>query len=117
MDGEGKVEEVGAATHLILHNILCIVMCKYVVEEIMSKRVIQVPVDEQLLMGLDTLSRKRRKTRSEVIRQACVRYIREVEQEEMDSRYQAGYRKTPEAPETGEAQVAVSGEVLAKEDW
>ncbi len=83
----------------------------------MRKTVIQVPVDEELLKGLEALSRKRRKSRSELIRQACVRYIREIEREEMDRRYMEGYRKTPEGQEVGEAQVALAGEILAEEKW
>ncbi|MBI2855328.1 MAG: ribbon-helix-helix protein, CopG family [Chloroflexi bacterium] len=83
----------------------------------MSKKVIQVPVDEELLKGLESLSRKRHKSRSELIRQACLRYIREIEQEEMDRRYREGYRKAPEAPGIGEAQAAIAGEILPEEKW
>jgi len=42
----------------------------------MVKKVIQVPVDEELLSALDQLSKKQSKARSELIRQACQRYLR-----------------------------------------
>ena len=42
----------------------------------MAKKVIQVPVDEEPLKDLDNLSKKQRKPRSELIRQACLRYLR-----------------------------------------
>jgi len=81
----------------------------------MIKKVVQVPVDEELLTALNQLSRKQRKTRSELIRQACQRYLGQAETEELDRLYQQGYERLPEEPELGEAQVAVAGEILPKE--
>jgi metal-responsive CopG/Arc/MetJ family transcriptional regulator len=81
------------------------------------KKVIQVPVDEELLTALDQLSRKQRKARSELIRQACQRYLGQVESEELDRLYQQGYERLPEEPELGEAQIALAGEILPKESW
>ena len=83
----------------------------------MAKKMIQVPVDEELLKALDQLSGKQRKTRSEVIRQACQRYLRQAESEELDKLYQQGYEKMPEEPELAEAQVALAGQILLKESW
>ena len=83
----------------------------------MPKKVIQVPVDAELLRELDNLSKKQHKARSELIRQACRRYLREVEDEELDRLYQQGYMKVPEESETGETQIAMSGEVMSRESW
>lgn len=83
----------------------------------MAKKVIQVPVDEELLTALDQLSRKQRKARSELIRQACQSYLGQVESEELDRLYQQGYERLPEEPELGEAQIALAREVLSKESW
>ncbi|MEW6033744.1 MAG: ribbon-helix-helix protein, CopG family [Chloroflexota bacterium] len=83
----------------------------------MAKKVIQVPVDEGLLKDLDDLSKKQRKARSELIRQACLRYLQEVEYEELDRLYQQGYMRIPEEPGAGEVQVAVSGQFLSRESW
>ena len=83
----------------------------------MVKKVIQVPVDEELLISLDQLSRKQRKPRSELIRQACQRYLGQVESEELDRSYQQGYEKLPEEAELGETQIALAGEILLKESW
>ncbi|MEE9203314.1 MAG: ribbon-helix-helix protein, CopG family [Dehalococcoidia bacterium] len=83
----------------------------------MVKKVIQVPVDAELLTALDLLSRKKRKTRSELIRQACQYYLRQVEVEELDRLYQQGYERLPEESELGEVQIALAGEVLPKESW
>lgn len=83
----------------------------------MVKKVIQVPVDEELLKGLDNLSKKQRKSRSELIRQACLRYLQQIEYEELDRLYQQGYKRIPEEPETGEIQIAMSGEFMSRESW
>jgi len=83
----------------------------------MVKKVIQVPVDEELLKNLDSLSKKQRRARSEVIRQACSRYLQQVEYEELDKVYQQGYLRIPEEPEAGEVQIAISGEILSRESW
>ncbi len=83
----------------------------------MAKKVIQVPVDEGLLKDLDDLSRKQHKARAELIRQACLRYLQEIEHEEMDKLYQQGYMRIPEESETGEMQIAISGEFMTRESW
>lgn len=83
----------------------------------MTKKVIQVPVDEGLLKDLDSLSRRKNKARAELIRDACASYLRKIEQEELDRVYQQGYQDIPEEPEMGEAQVAMSWEILSKESW
>jgi len=83
----------------------------------MVKKVIQVPVDEELLTALDQQSKKQRKARSELIRQACQRYLGQMESEELDRLYQQGYERLPEEPELAEAQIALTGEILPKESW
>ncbi|MFH0914204.1 MAG: ribbon-helix-helix protein, CopG family [Chloroflexota bacterium] len=83
----------------------------------MPKKVIQVPVDENLLKELDSLSKKQRKARSELIRQACQRYLEQAEEEELDRLYQEGYKRIPEEPDIGEAQVKMAGKILSKESW
>jgi metal-responsive CopG/Arc/MetJ family transcriptional regulator len=83
----------------------------------MVKKVIQVPVDEDLLKNLDNLSKKQQRARSEVIRHACSRYLQQVEEEEQDRLYQQGYIRVPEEPTAGEIQIAMSAEVLSEESW
>ena len=84
----------------------------------MAKKVIQVPIDEQLLVDLDNLSKKQKKTRSELIRQACLKYLRNEELEELDRIYRQGYMRTPEKKsELGDAQIALTAGVISKESW
>ena len=83
----------------------------------MAKKVIQVPIDPELLAALDELSRKQGRARSELIRRACQHYLREVEIEEMDRRYREGYEAMPEEPEMAEALAALASQVLSMEPW
>jgi metal-responsive CopG/Arc/MetJ family transcriptional regulator len=83
----------------------------------MAKKVIQVPIDEDLLKDLNILSKKQRKARSEVIREACAIYLRRVESEELNRLYQQGYIDIPEEPEAGDIQIAISPEVVSGESW
>ncbi len=83
----------------------------------MVKKVIQVPVDEELLIALDQTSRKQNKARAELIREACQHYLEQVESEELDQLYQQGYERLPEESELGEAQIALAGEILSGESW
>ena len=83
----------------------------------MAKRVIQVPIDERLLSDLDSLSRKQGQPRSVVIRKACRRYLRLLENERLDEIYREGYRRQPEEPTLGQAQAALTNQVLSEEPW
>jgi metal-responsive CopG/Arc/MetJ family transcriptional regulator len=83
----------------------------------MPKKVIQVPVDEGLLSSLDSMAKERGQSRSELIREACQRYLKQVEYEKMDKVYIEGYRRLPEEPIIGEAQVAAAGHVVSEETW
>lgn len=82
----------------------------------MARRIIQVPVEEDLLDALDKISQKQKKARADVIRQACRRYLQQAESEELDELYRRGYEKIPEE-DWGETQVALLGHVLPNECW
>ncbi|MBN1368866.1 MAG: ribbon-helix-helix protein, CopG family [Dehalococcoidaceae bacterium] len=82
-----------------------------------KKTIIQVPVDKELLLSLQQLSKKQHQTRSELIRQACLRYLKEMEAEELDNAYQQGYIKYPEAETAGESQEAMVRDIFHREDW
>jgi hypothetical protein len=78
-----------------------------------KRKMIQVPVDTELLTALDRLSIKQRETMSEVIRQACRRFLLEVESE----RYKEGYEKLPEEPDEAIVQMTTTSEILSKDPW
>ena len=81
------------------------------------KKIIQVPVDEKLLSSLDNMARKRGQSRSELIREACLRYLKQAEYEKMDEVYKEGYKQIPEEPAVGETQAVLAGKVLGEETW
>ncbi len=83
----------------------------------MVKKVIQVPVDEELLKNLDSVSQQQRKARSALIRQACIYYLQQIENAELDKLYQEAYGRMPEEPEIGDSQIAILGGVLSMESW
>jgi metal-responsive CopG/Arc/MetJ family transcriptional regulator len=83
----------------------------------MTKKVVQVPVNAELLVALDRTSRKQNKARAEVIREACQCYLEKVESEELHRLYQRGYERLPEESVLGEVQIAVAGEILPGESW
>ena len=87
------------------------------VEEQAMGRIIQVPIDDELLESLDALSEARRQPRAALIREACRAYLAREEQRRLDEAYVEGYRRVPEDPAIGLAQAALAPEVLPAETW
>lgn len=56
-------------------------------------------------------------SRTELIREACLRYLKQVEFEKMDEIYREGYEKIPGKPAVGKTQAAIIGKVLPGENW
>ncbi len=83
----------------------------------MAKKVIQVPFDEALLDELNQISKKQKRTRAELIRQACNDYLKKREEEELDRIYREGYIKFPEDKELVEALGKIASEITEKESW
>jgi metal-responsive CopG/Arc/MetJ family transcriptional regulator len=83
----------------------------------MTKKIIQVPVDESLLKQLDSLSGKKKIARAELIREACQSYLATVEEAELEQQYKEGYWKIPESSDVGEAQESMIGEIFLEESW
>ncbi len=83
----------------------------------MKRKIIQVPIDEDLLVELDELSKKEERSRADLIREACRRYLRALEEQQREREYIEGYTRFPEDPASGEAQLAMIADVLSPEDW
>jgi metal-responsive CopG/Arc/MetJ family transcriptional regulator len=83
-------------------------------------KVIQIPVSEKLLESLDEASKRREQSRSAFIREACARYLAEIEEEKLVQQYERGYERLPEEAEEegwsemGEERLA---ELLAEDSW
>lgn len=61
-----------------------------------GKRIIQVPIDEDLLKHLDATAGVVAESRAAFIREACRLRLRDLALKELDRRYVEGYRKKPE---------------------
>ena len=84
---------------------------------LMVKKVIQIPIEDELLNALDRMSKRKQKARADLIRQACKRYLQQMESEELDELYQRGYERIPEEADCGEIQVTLLSHVLPAESW
>lgn len=93
------------------------VKCCGILKAAMAKKIIQVPMDERLLSALNATSKRRGQPRSEFIREACQRYLKQTEYEQMDEVYKEGYERLPEKPALGEVQAVLAGQVLSEESW
>ena len=80
-------------------------------------KVIQVPMEDKLLTAVNRKAKARKSTRAALIRAACEEYLRRLEEEELDRRYVAGYRRKPEDSAWGKAGARLAAQVWPKEDW
>jgi metal-responsive CopG/Arc/MetJ family transcriptional regulator len=69
------------------------------------------------LQALDHLSEKEDRSRAAIIRDACRLYVARADEERLDREYVEAYKRIPEDPALGEAQVAILVEVVPKESW
>jgi metal-responsive CopG/Arc/MetJ family transcriptional regulator len=74
-------------------------------------------MNEELLKKLNKFSKKQKVKRAALVRQACERLLKQLQEEEMDRQYIEGYRRIPEDPAIGEVGLKLAAEILAKEDW
>lgn len=81
------------------------------------KKIIQIPIDDELLSQLDEVSSNRDQSRSDLIREACQAYLYGIERDALEQRYQRGYQSIPEETSSGETQIRMVGYVLPKETW
>lgn len=80
-------------------------------------KVIQVPIQEDLLGRLDEASRERGQSRSAFIREACTRYVTSLREAELDRQYEEGYRRFPESTADSEWRLRLAAEVWGEENW
>ena len=81
------------------------------------KKVMQVPADPALIQALDKIAKERGVARAEIIRDACQKLIRKLQEEEWDRECLEGYTRIPEDPAQAESYALAAAEVLEHEDW
>jgi len=81
------------------------------------KKVIQVPIEDELLDRIDTTAGIVAESRAAFIREACKQRLKNFETEELDRRYMDGYRKKPEGTDWAQASARLLSKRLPKEKW
>ena len=82
-----------------------------------TKKIIQVPIDQELLVQIDETSGTLAVSRAAFIREACRLRLRSLEGSRLDRQYVEGYRKKPENPAWGRMGAGMLARRLAKESW
>ncbi len=77
--------------------------------------IVQVPVDAEFLERIDHGASVLRENRAEFVREACAERLQALEDAENDRRYEAGYRKSPEAASWANMSAKALATLIAKE--
>ncbi len=82
-----------------------------------AKKIIQVPIEDELLERIDATAGIVAESRAAFIREACKQRLKSLQAKELDRRYLEGYRKKPEELDWAEASVRLLSKRLPKEKW
>ncbi len=82
-----------------------------------AKKIIQVPIERELLKRIHTSAGAAAQRRAAFIRGACRQRLKSLEAEELDWRYVAGYQKKPEDLAWAKVAVGLPSKRLPKEKW
>ena len=79
-----------------------------------AKKIIQVPIEDELLERIDATAGIVAESRAAFIREACKQRLKSLQAKELDRRYLEGYRKKPEELDWAEASVRLLSKRLPK---
>jgi metal-responsive CopG/Arc/MetJ family transcriptional regulator len=82
-----------------------------------SKKIIQVPIEDDLLERIDATAGVVAESRAAFIREACKQRLKNLRAKELDRLYSEGYRKKPEELGWAEASVKLLSRRMPKEKW
>jgi len=82
-----------------------------------AKKIIQVPIEPDLLERIDETAGVVAESRAAFIREACKLRLKSLEVRELDRRYVEGYRKKPEDTAWAEAGARLLARRLTREKW
>ncbi|MBI4590742.1 MAG: ribbon-helix-helix protein, CopG family [Candidatus Rokubacteria bacterium] len=82
-----------------------------------AKKIIQVPIEDDLLERIDETAGMVAESRAAFIREACRQRLKSLKARELERRYTEGYRKKPEDTEWGEMGLKLLAARLAREKW
>ena len=83
----------------------------------MTKKVIQVPIDEELLARIDESVGRVAASRAAFIREACRWRLETLKGGQLDRQYVDGYRRKPEDLAWAKATARLLTKVLPRERW
>lgn len=82
-----------------------------------AKKIIQVPIDDELLHRIDATAGVVAESRAAFIREACKQRLKSLNAKELDRLYVEGYRKKPEELDWAEVSAKLLSRRLPKEKW
>lgn len=82
-----------------------------------STKVIQVPMEEELLKQIDATAGVVAESRSAFIREACQQRLKSLQAEELDRLYIEGHQKHPEDVDWAQSSAKLLSKRLPKEKW
>jgi len=81
------------------------------------KKIIQVPIEDELLMRIDGAVGRVAESRAAFIRDACRLRLRALEGDQLDRQYVDGYRRRPEDTAWAKTTTRLLSGVLPREKW
>ena len=82
-----------------------------------SKKVIQVPIEDDLLKRIDATAGVVAESRAAFIRAACQQRLKSLQAKELDRMYMEGHRSHPEDLDWAESSARLLSKRLPKEKW
>ncbi len=82
-----------------------------------AKKIIQVPIEADLLERIDATVLIVAESRAAFIREACRQRLRTLKERDLDRRYVAGYQRTPEGAAWSRVSAKLLSRVLPREKW
>lgn len=81
------------------------------------KRIIQVPIEDDLLKRIDATAGIVAESRAAFIREACQQRLKSLQAKELDRLYMEGHRRQPEDLDWAESSAKLLSKRLPKEKW
>lgn len=82
-----------------------------------AKKIIQIPIDDDLLERIDASAAIVAENRATFIRQACQQRLKRLQDKKLDRAYTLGYKRIPENKDWAESSAKLLAMRLAKEKW
>jgi hypothetical protein len=82
-----------------------------------SKKIIQVPIDQDLLKRIDVTAGVVAESRAAFIREACQQRLKSLKAKELDRVYMKGYRNQPEDLSWAKSSARLLSNRVPKEKW